>query len=79
MKKIYYVKTNGYDMMATYNTESKEVRYTTASFVPEYINNLAAVEDDSSWEVEENVNDFEKWLGIGNDPEAPEIITEIEF
>lgn len=79
MKKIYYVRTNGYDMIATYNTESKEVRYTTADFITEYINNLSSIEDDSSWEVAENVNDFEEWLGISNDPESPEIITELEF
>ena len=40
---------------------------------------LQSVEDDSSWELEEDVEDLENWLGIDyNNPETPRILFEME-
>lgn len=80
MKKLFYVKTSAYDMLVTYDEDTQTVRFTSAAFVYDYINNLEAVEDDSSWELVEDVEDFEKWLGIDySDPTAPIILSEIDF
>lgn len=79
MKKLYYVRTNGYDMLATYDEEEKIVRYENNIDVTPFLGNLEAVEDDSSWDIDEDVESFEEWLGIGSDSEAPEIFDCIGF
>lgn len=40
---------------------------------------LESVEDDTSWEYEEDVDDLDEWLGIDyNNPETPRILFEME-
>lgn len=80
MKKLYAIRTNGYYMLATYDETTNTVRFTITDFVSECINNLLSVEDDSSWELEEGITNFEEWLGVDcTNPEAPEILAEVEF
>ena len=54
MKKLYYIKTNGYDMVAS--QEDGVVKYITESEAPEFFMGskdamelLKSVEDDTSW------------------------------
>lgn len=80
MKKLYYVKTNGYDMLVTYDQEEKIVRYTNEIDVTPFMGHLDKVEDDTSWEIAEDIENLEKWLGIGNgEVEEPKIIESILF
>lgn len=79
MKKLYYVRTNGYDMLVTYDHEEKIARYTNEIDVRPFLGHLEKVEDDSSWEIEEDVEGLEEWLGIGQGEEAPEILENIDF
>lgn len=80
MKKLYYVRTNGYDMLVTYDPKEKIARYANDIDVAPYLGHLDQVEDDSSWDVAEDVEDLEEWLGIGKgDPEEPEILESIDF
>ncbi len=66
MKKLMYVRTNGYDMLVTYDGEA--VRFITDDKFPAddpvegYLHHLDRVEDDSSWEYED-CTDIDSWLG----------------
>lgn len=79
MKKLYYVRTNGYDMLVTYDKEEGVARFLNTVDVSCYLGHLDLIEDDSSWEIAEDVVDFEEWLGIGQGSESPEIIESIDF
>lgn len=80
MKKIYYVRTNGYDMLVTYDAEAKIVRFLNGIDVRPFLGNLNLVDDDSSWENEKDVDNVEEWLGIGKGyVEEPEILETIVF
>lgn len=81
LKKLYYVRTNGYDMLVSLDNDS-DVRFLCENkYFPtnddDILDFLHSVEDDSSWELEEDVEDLEEWLGIDyNDPETPRILFE---
>ena len=83
MKKLYYVRTNGYDMLVSQDDDN-DVRYLTENKY--FLSNdddilafLRSVEDDTSWELEENVEDLEEWLNIdGHLGDASVILAEIE-
>lgn len=83
IKKLYYIRTNGYDMLVSYD-ENNFVRFLTENkYFPSDDDGIFAflesVEDDTSWEYEEDVEDLEEWLGIDyNNPETPRILFEIE-
>lgn len=80
MKKLYYVRTNGYDMLVTYDEEEKIARYTEELDPLPFLGHLEDVEDDSSWQIAEEVENLEEWLGIGKgDAEEPEILESIDF
>lgn len=79
MKKLYYVKTNGYDMLVTYDAEEQIARYLNEMDVTPFLGHLDKVEDDSSWEIAEDVESLEKWLGVGLEEDAPEILDFIDF
>lgn len=77
MKKLMRVRTNAYDMLVTYDNEEKIARILPDSCKIDirYIG-LKYVEDDSSWDVfedVENINDI-----IGNESEIVEEI-EVDF
>lgn len=83
MKKLYFVRTNGYDMLVSHD-EDNDVRYLTENkYFPSDDNDilsfLESVEDDTSWEYEEGVDNIEEWLGIDyNNPETPRILFDME-
>ena len=83
MKKLYYVRTNGYDMLVSQDDDN-DVRYLTENkYFPSNDDDILAflrsVEDDTSWELEENVKDLEEWLNIdGHLGDASVILAEIE-
>lgn len=79
MKKLYYVRTNGYDVMVTFDPDEKIVRFTSEMDVEPFLGHLDDVEDDSSWEIAEDINSVEEWLGIGLDSESPVILESIDF
>lgn len=73
-----YIKTNAYDMLVSYDAEEKLVRYTAEMDVQPLLHHLDEIEDDSSWELVEDVDDVEEWLGIDYaNSEAPKIVEEI--
>lgn len=79
MKKLYYVRTNGYDMLVTYDSKNNIVRWLNEIDVTPFLEQLETIEDDSSWQYDDNIIDFEEWLGIGKSCESPEIIDSIDF
>lgn len=79
MKKLYYVRTNGYDMLVTYDKENQIVRYANEIDVTPFLGHLEKVEDDSSWQIAEEVENLEEWLGINQGTESPEILESIDF
>lgn len=80
MKKLYYVRTNGYDMLVTYDEENQIARYANEFDVTPCLGHLEMVEDDSSWEIAEEVEDLEAWLGFGREGhDEPEILDCIDF
>jgi hypothetical protein len=84
MKKLMYVQTNGYDMLVSYDADEKIARILTDSNefdIRPFKNHLEMVEDDSSWEIYEDIDssNFDEWLGIDySNPDAPKILNEIE-
>ena len=83
MKKLMRVETNASTMFVTYDDEEKIVRVLdneeTNPITDEEKVRLEDVEDDSSWDMFEDVEDVEEWLGIDyNNPDTPRIVEEIE-
>lgn len=83
MKKLMRVETNASTMFVTYNDEEKIVRVLdneeTNPITDEEKVRLEDVEDDSSWDMFEDVEDVEEWLGVDyNNSDTPRIIEEIE-
>lgn len=79
MKRLMKVETNASTMFVTYDPEYKLVRVLdNIETNTEYP--LSKVEDDSSWETFEDVDDVEEWLGVDhNNHDAAKIVEEIEF
>lgn len=91
MKNLYYVRTNGYDMVVSVNKD-KEVRYLTETVDFPALSNLddedqiviakeflESIEDDSTWENAGVVEDLDEWLNLdGHLGDASEIIINIE-
>lgn len=64
MKKLMKVETNASTMFVTYDDNEKIVRVLDNEYTNDVTSDIKSVEDDSSWEMYENVEDIEKWLGI---------------
>lgn len=78
MKKLMKVETNASTMFVTYDTDEKIVRILD-NIDTNSGARLSDVEDDSSWEIFENVENFDEWLGIDyNNSDAPKIVEEME-
>ena len=91
MKKLLFVKTNGYNMLVSvdkgnnckYLTETEDFPHILGleeekqqERVLEFLN---GVEDDNTWEDVGEVEDLEDWLNLdGHLGDASEIIAEIE-
>ena len=72
------VETNASTMFVTYDTDEKIVRILD-NIDTNSGARLSDVEDDSSWEIFENVENFDEWLGIDyNNSDAPKIVEEME-
>jgi hypothetical protein len=68
------VETNAEAMFVTYDDETKTARVITADGF-----SINEVEDDSSWDSYEGVENVEEWLGVDyNDPDAAKIVEEKE-
>lgn len=79
MKRLMKVKTNASTMFVTYDLEDKIVRVLDNEETNGGVR-LSDVEDDSSWDVFEDVENIDEWLGVDyNEPDAPKIVEEIEF
>ena len=75
MKKIMKVETNAEPLFVTYDDETKIARVIEAGGL-----NINEVEDDSSWDSYEGVENVEEWLGVDyNDPDAAKIVEEKEI
>ena len=79
MKRLMKIETNASTMFVTYDAEEKIVMCLDNEETNSGMD-IRDVEDDSSWDMYENVDDVEAWLGIDyNNPEADRIVDEIEF
>lgn len=79
MKTLMRVETNASTMFVTYDADEKTVRVLDNEETNSGVK-LSDVEDDSSWEVFEDVENLEEWLGIDyNNSDAPRIIEKINF
>lgn len=80
MKRLMKVETNASTMFITYDAENKIVMVLDNDETNDPNFDIRNVEDDSSWDMYENVDDVEAWLGIDyNNPDADKIVDEIEF
>lgn len=79
MKKLFKVETNAFTEFVTYDEEEKVARVLYNEETNSGLD-IREVEDDSSWEVYEDVDDIDEFLGIDyNDPDTARIIDEIEI
>ena len=85
-KRLMRVETNASFMFVTYDPEEKIARvldtWETQGHGTEespFRTRLEDVEDDSSWNIYEGIEDIETWLNIDySDPDGVHIIEEIE-
>nr|DAU28128.1 MAG TPA: hypothetical protein [Caudoviricetes sp.] len=76
MKKLFKVETNASTMFVSYDEEEKIARVLDNEETEDGLD-IREVEDDSSWEVYEDVEDIESFLGIDDTPDSSEIVDEI--
>ena len=78
MKKLMKVETNASTMFVTYDEETKIAMVLDSEETNAENADIRTVEDDSSWELYEDVEDIEDFLGCKADGDASEIVDEIE-
>ena len=79
MKRIFKVETNASTMFATYDYDEQIVRLLDNKETNSGMD-IREVEDDSSWEMFEDVEDIEEFLGISyTDCDANKIVDEAEI
>lgn len=76
MKKLFKVETNSSTMFVSYDEEEKIARVLDNEETNDGLD-IRKVEDDSSWDVYEDVEDLEAFLGIDDTPDSSEIVDEI--
>lgn len=76
MKKLFKVETNSSTMFVSYDEEEKIARVLDNEETEDGLD-IREVEDDSSWDVYEDVEDIEAFLGIDDTPDSSEIVDEI--
>lgn len=79
MKKLMKVKTNASTMFVTYDEEDRIAMVLDNEETNAEDADIRTVEDDSSWDLYEDVKDIEDFLGCSVDCDASEIVDEIEF
>lgn len=79
MKKLMEVKTNASTMFVTYDEEDRIAMVLDNEETNAENADIRTVEDDSSWDLYEDVENIEDFLGCSADCDASEIVDEIEF
>jgi len=79
MKKLMKVETNASTMFVTYDEETKIAMVLDNEETNAENADIRTVEDDSSWNLYEDVENIEDFLGCSADCDAPRIVDEIEF
>lgn len=87
MKKLYYVHTNGYDMVVSADAEGRVMSIPQNDEFPILYEDtkkeqardfLDSIWDDSGWEDFGVVDDLDEWMGLNAAHDSSEIIAEIE-
>lgn len=87
IKKLYYVRTNGYDMVVSVDAKGRVKSITKNNEFPILREDtkeeqarkfLESIEDDSEWEDFGIIDDLDEWMGTNLSHDQSEIITEIE-
>lgn len=76
MKKIFKVETNAFTEFVSYDEEEKIARVLYSEETNSGMD-IREVEDDSSWDIYENIEDIEAFIGIDDTPDSPVIVDEI--
>jgi hypothetical protein len=76
MKKMFKVETNASVMFVSYDEAEKIARVLDNEETNSGLD-IRAVEDDSSWDIYENIEDIEAFIGIDDTPDSPVIVDEI--
>ena len=78
MKKLFKIETNASTMFVSYDVEEKLARVLDNEETNSGLD-IREVEDDSSWDIYENIEDIESFIGVDNTPDSPVIVDEIIF
>lgn len=76
MKKLFKVETNAFTEFVSYDEEEKIARVLYNEETNSGMD-IREVEDDSSWDIYENIEDIEAFIGIDDTPDSPVIVDEI--
>lgn len=76
MKKILKVRTNASTMFVSYDAAEKLARVLDSNETNRELD-IRKVEDDSSWDVYENIEDIESFVGVDETPDSSVIVDEI--
>lgn len=76
MKTLFKVETNAGTMFVSYDAEEKIARVLDNEETNSGLD-IREVEDDSSWDVYENIEDIEALIGINDTPDSSVIVDEI--
>lgn len=79
MKKLMKVETNASTMFVTYDEGTKIAMVLDNEETNAENADIRTVEDDSSWELYEDIEDIKDFLGCNTDCDASEIVDEIEI
>ena len=79
MKKLMKIETNASTMFVTYDEETKIAMVLDSEETNAENADIRTVEDDSSWELHEDIEDIKDFLGCNADCDASEIVDEIEI
>ena len=79
MKKLYKVKTSASTMFVSYDVEEKIARVLDNEETNFGDVNIREVEDDSSWDIYEDIEDINDFMGVDyyGIPDRSEILDEI--
>lgn len=76
MKKILKVRTNASTMLVSYDAAEKLARVLDNDETNRELD-IRKVEDDSSWDVYEDIEDIENFVGVDDTPDSSVIVDEI--
>lgn len=76
MKKLLKVRTNASTMLVSYDESEKLAKVLDNDETNRELD-IRKVEDDSSWDVYENIEDIESFVGVDDTPDSSVIVDEI--